>query len=163
MDKRELPKGYVSVDEAVKIIKTNTFNEPTVNIKKMARKIDWVELNHNFVIPKVRLITKDEYMDKLKKFPGRKPSELVPMGNLTVTLRSSYDVELLKKTILDNFRETSGHEYNPKEVRGITTVIDQEAGGRANPRATKKTIAKEGDVIGAGATSTTNSADSAGV
>lgn len=163
MDKKSLPNGFITVEEAVELIKTNTFDKPTVNIKYMASRIDFIELNHNFVIPKVRLITKEEYMEKLKRFPGRKPSELVDQGKANVTLRSSFDVELLKKTIFDNYREVSGHAYNPKNTRGITTVIDQEAGGRAEPRSTKKTIAKEGDVIGAGSTSTTNSADSAGV
>lgn len=163
MDKKSLPNGFITVEEAVELIKTNTFDKPTVNIKHMASRIDFIELNHNFVIPKVRLITKEEYMEKLKRFPGRKPSELVDQGKANVTLRSSFDVELLKKTICDNYREASGHAYNPKNTRGITTVIDQEAGGRAEPRSTKKTIAKEGDVIGAGSTSTTNSADSAGV
>lgn len=163
MDKKTLPNGFISVDEAVKLIESNTFDVPTVHIKKLASSTDWIELNHNFAIPKVRLITKEEYAEKLKQFPGRRPSELVRTGIVTVTLRSAYEVELLKKAIYDNYKKVSGHMFSPKNTRGVTTVIDQEAGGRANPRATKKTIAKEGDIIGAGSTATTNSADSAGV
>lgn len=163
MNDKKLPNGYIEVEDAVKLIESNTFENPTVDIKKLAMSLDWVELNHNFAIKKVRLITKEEYAEKLKQFPGRKPSELVSMGVENVTLRSSYDVELLKKAIRDNYKETSGHAYNPKTTRGITTVVDQEAGNRANPRATKRTIAKEGDLIGTGSMSTTNSADSAGV
>ena len=163
MDNRKLPKGYIEVEEAVELIKSNTFDKPTVDIKKLANSIDWIEVNHNFAIKKMRLITKEEYAEKLKQFPGRKPSELISLGVVTATLRSAYEVELLKKAIKDNYREVSGRMFDPKNTRGVTTVLDQESGGGARPRSSKKTIAKEGDVIGAGSTSTTNSADSAGV
>lgn len=163
MDNRKLPKGYIEVEEAVELIKSNTFDKPTVDIKKLANSLDWIEVNHNFAIKKMRLITKEEYAEKLKQFPGRRPSELISLGVVTATLRSAYEVELLKKAIKDNYREVSGHMFDPKNTRGVTTVLDQESGGGARPRSSKKTIAKEGDLIGAGSTSTTNSADSAGV
>lgn len=163
MDNRKLPKGYIEVEEAVELIKSNTFDKPTVDIKKLANSLDWIEVNHNFAIKKMRLITKEEYAEKLKQFPGRRPSELISLGVVTATLRSAYEVELLKKAIKDNYREVSGRMFDPKNTRGVTTVLDQESGGGARPRSSKKTIAKEGDLIGAGSTSTTNSADSAGV
>lgn len=163
MDKRQLPKGFIEVEEAVELIKSNTFDKPTVDIKKLANSLDWIEVNHNFAIKKMRLITKEEYAEKLKQFPGRKPSELISLGVVTATLRSAYEVELLKKAIKDNYRKVSGRMFDPKNTRGVTTVLDQESGGGARPRSSKKTIAKEGDLIGAGSTSTTNSADSAGV
>lgn len=163
MDKRKLPKGYIEVEEAVELIKSNTFDKPTVDIKKLANSLDWIEVNHNFAIKKMRLITKEEYAEKLKQFPGRRPSELISLGVVTTTLRSAYEVELLKKAIRDNYREVSGRMFDPKNTRGVTTVLDQESGGGARPRSSKKTIAKEGDLIGAGSTSTTNSVDSAGV
>lgn len=163
MDKRKLPKGFIEVEEAVELIKSNTFDKPTVDIKKLANSLDWIEVNHNFAIKKMRLITKEEYAEKLKQFPGRRPSELISLGVVTTTLRSAYEVELLKKAIRDNYREVSGRMFDPKNTRGVTTVMDQESGGGARPRSSKKTIAKEGDLIGSGSTSTTNSADSAGV
>lgn len=163
MDKRKLPKGFIEVEEAVELIKSNTFDKPTVDIKKLANSLDWIEVNHNFAIKKMRLITKEEYAEKLKQFPGRRPSELISLGVVTTTLRSAYEVELLKKAIRDNYREVSGRMFDPKNTRGVTTVLDQESGGGARPRSSKKTIAKEGDLIGAGSTSTTNSVDSAGV
>lgn len=163
MDNRKLPKGFIEVEEAVELIKSNTFDKPTVDIKKLANSLDWIEVNHNFAIKKMRLITKEEYAEKLKQFPGRRPSELISLGVVTATLRSAYEVELLKKAIKDNYREVSGRMFDPKNTRGVTTVLDQESGGGARPRSSKKTIAKEGDLIGAGSTSTTNSADSAGV
>lgn len=163
MDRSSLPNGFITVEDAVDLIKTNTFEKPTVDIKYLVGHLDWVEVAHNFRIPKVRLVTKEEYAELLKKFPGRRPSELTSVADEYVTLRTSYEVELLKKTIRDNYRDITGHAYNRANTRGITTVIDEEKGTDAAPRATKNTIAKEGSVIGTGSTVSTNSADGAGV
>lgn len=163
MDRSSLPNGFITVEDAVDLIKTNTFEKPTVDIKYLVGHLDWVEVAHNFRIPKVRLVTKEEYAELLKKFPGRRPSELTSVADEYVTLRTSYEVELLKKTIRDNYRDITGHAYNKANTRGITTVIDEEKGTDAAPRATKNTIAKEGSVIGTGSTVSTNSADGAGV
>lgn len=163
MDKNSLPNGFISIEDAVKLIENNTFDEPTVDIKYLAKSLDWVEVAHNFRIPKVRLITKEEYMEALKKRPGKRPNELIKRGSETVTVRTAYEAELLKKTIKDNYRKTAGKEYQPQITRGISTVADQDMGSDVTPRATKKTIAKEGSIIGTGSISTTNSADSAGI
>ncbi len=163
MDRSSLPNGFIAVEDAVDLIKTNTFEKPTVDIKYLVGHLDWVEVAHNFRIPKVRLVTKEEYAELLKKFPGRRPSELTSVADEYVTLRTSYEVELLKKTIRDNYRDITGHAYSKANTRGITTVIDEEKGADAAPRATKNTIAKEGSVIGSGSTVSTNSADGAGV
>ena len=163
MDRNSLPNGFITVEDAVELIKTNTFEKPTVDIKYLVGHLDWVEVAHNFRIPRVRLVTKEEYAELLKRFPGRRPSELTRVADENVTLRTSYEVELLKKTIRDNYRDVTGHAYNKSNTRGVTTVIDEEKGADAAPRATKNTIAKEGSVIGSGSTVSTNSADGAGV
>lgn len=163
MDKQSLPNGFVTVEDAVKLIESNTFDKPTVDIKYLVGHLDWVELAHNFRIPLVRLVTPEEYKELMKRYPGRRPSELTRVKDETVTLRTSYEVELLKKAIRDNYRDITKREYQGKNTRGITTVIDEEKGTDAAPRATKNTIAKEGSIIGSGSTVSTNSADGAGV
>lgn len=163
MDKQSLPNGFITVEDAVKLIESNTFDKPTVDIKYLVGHLDWVELAHNFRIPVVRLVTADEYKELMKRYPGRRPSELTRVKDETVTLRTSYEVELLKKAIRDNYKNITKHEYQGKNTRGITTVIDEEKGTDAAPRATKNTIAKEGSIIGSGSTVSTNSADGAGV
>lgn len=163
MDKKSLPNGFITVEDAVKLIESNTFDKPTVDIKYLVGHLDWVELAHNFRIPLVRLVTPEEYKELMKRYPGRRPSELTRVKDETVTLRTSFEVELLKKAIRDNYRAITKHEYQGKNTRGITTVIDEEKGTDAAPRATKNTIAKEGSIIGSGSTVSTNSADGAGV
>ena len=164
MEKNSLPNGFVTVDEAVELIKTNTFDKPTVNIKWLVAHLDWVEEQHNFNIPKVRLITKEEYAQYMEDHHGRRPNELVRIGSVFVMVRTSYEKELIKKTIRENYRDVSGHEYQKPITRGVSTVKDEETGGSERPRASKRTIAKEGEIIGVSKDSvTTNSADGAGV
>lgn len=165
MDRNSLPNGFITVEDAVELIKTNKFDKPTVNIYYLVSHLDWVEVAHNFRIPRVRLVTKEEYAELRKRVPDRRyhPSQFTRISDEYVMLRTSYEVELLKKTIRDNYREITGHGYNKSNTRGITTVIDEEKGTNAAPRATKNTIAKEGSVIGSGSTMSTNSADGAGV
>ena len=153
MDKKSLPNGFIEVEDAVKLIESNTFDKPVVDINYLVGHLPWVELAHNFRIPVVRLLTPDEYKELMRRFPGRRPSELTRVKDETVTLRTSYEVELLKKAIKDNYKEITKHEYEAKGTRGITTVIDEEKGTDASPRVTKNTIAKEGSIIGSGSTS----------
>ena len=58
---------------------------------------------------------------------------------------------MLKKTILDKFRELVGHEYKEIGVRARSTVAD-DAQGRAavQPRNNARPIAKEGAIIDGG-------------
>lgn len=163
MDSNSLPNGFISVEDAVDLIKSNTFDKPVVDIKYLAWHLDWCEVAHNFNIPKVRIATKEEYLALMKKFPGRRPSELIQLGSVFVTLRTNYEVELLKKTIRDNYAKVAGREFQGITTRGVTTVKDQESTDSVTPRRSKKTVAKEGDTIGTSAVSDTNSADGAGV
>lgn len=163
MDKTALPNGFISTEDAVELIGTNTFDEPTVDIKYLTGHLDWVEEQHNFRIPKVRLITKDEVARYIKDHHGRRPGDLVTLGSVYVYVRTSYDKEAIKKAIRDNYRKVAGKEFQAPITRGVSTVKDEETGNSERPRVTKKTIAKEGDIIGAGVSSVTNSADGAGV
>ena len=162
MDNSSLPIGYTPVEKAIEYINTNTFDKPTVDIKWLVGHLDWIEVAHGFRIPKVRLATEKEYAEMMRKRPGRKPNELIEIGEINVLLKTAFEVEFLKKTIKDNFTKCSGREYQELHTRGMTSVIDQETGSGAAPRRTKKTVAKEGDVIGTGATISTNSAEGAG-
>lgn len=160
---QSLPNGFITVEAAAELINTNTYDKPTVDIRWLVGHMDWIEEQHNFRIPKVRLITKDEYQKYVDEHHGRRPSELVQLGSVFVGILTSYEKEFLKKAIRDNYRSIVGRDYQQQTTRGITTVKDEETGGSERPRATKKTIAKEGEVIGSSKSTTTNSADGAGV
>ena len=136
-----LAPGFVSIDDAVDLIKSDTREKPVVDMDYLVSKIVWIEVNHNFRIPKIRrLAPEDVYRTKRGKVV-----EFENIGDVYVAVNTSFEKELLKKTILDKYRELVGHEYKEVGVRAVSTVAD-DAQGRAavQPRANAKPIAKDG-------------------
>lgn len=136
-----LPKGFITLEEFMELIKTDTRSNPTVDTTWMVRHIDWVEENHNFRIPLIKLSA-----DKTRN---------VRIGSKFVAVRDAYDRESIKRLIRDHFRDLAGHEYRAQTVRAVSSVADDEVGSGVRPRKVKP-IAKEGDAIGTGETVTTN-------
>lgn len=147
-----LAPGFVSVDDAVKLIQSDTRENPVVDMDYLVSRIKWVETAHNFRIPKIRRL-KPEDVYKTKR---GNVIEYENIGNVYVYIATNFEKELVRKTILDKFRELVGHEYKEQTVRAMSTVAD-DAEGRAavKPRANKP-IAKEGADIGEGTMVTSN-------
>ena len=163
MNNNPLRTGFISVNDAVALINSDKRDDAKVDTQWLTGHIDWIEEAHNFRIPVVRFATKEEIEAQRKAHPGRRPNGLINLGSKYVEITTSYEKELLKKTIRDHYREMAGREYAEETTRGISTVMDEETGNSERPRRTKKTIAKEGETIGTGGSRTTNSADGAGV
>lgn len=147
MQQNNLPPGFISIDEAVELIKSDTRDEPVVDMDYLIMKTVWIETNHNFRIPKIKkLPAKEVYRSKRGNI-----IEFEHTGDVYVMINTNYEKEFLKKTIFDKYRELVGHEYIEAGVRSISTVAD-DAQGRAavQPRKTKNPIAKEGAIISGG-------------
>ena len=149
----QLPPGYVSVDAAVELINSDTRENPVVDMDYLIGHTVWIETNHNFRIPKIRRLKPEE----VRRTKRGKIIEYETIGEANVRIDTNYQKELLKKTIFDKYRELVGHEYRAATVKARSTVAD-DAQGRAavQPRANAKPIAKEGAIIGEGATMDTN-------
>lgn len=147
MQPNNLPPGFVTVDDACKLIESDTRENPVVDMDYLVAHIVWIETNHNFRIPKIkRLEPKDVYKTKRGKIV-----EYENTGDVYVRIDTNYQKELLKKTILDKFKELVGREYKEISVRARSTVADDAQGKAAvQPRNNAKPIAKEGAVIGGG-------------
>lgn len=136
-----LPKGFITIEEAIKLINSDTRKDAKVDTKWLVSHIDWIEEKHNFRIPLMKTTDKNT---------------VVPNGNRYVEIITSFDKELMKKTIRDHYRDMVGHEYDAPITRAVSSVADEEqSGGAVRPRKSKS-IAKEGAVIGSGETITTN-------
>lgn len=138
-----LPKGFISLTDAIALINSDTRAEAKVDTKWLVNHIDWIEEKHNFRIPLMKTTS-----DK----------KLVKIGSKTVQINDAYDREALKRCIRDHYRNLVGHEFSAPTVRAISSVVDDEVGTGARPRRSKP-IAKEGQTIGTGETITTNGAD----
>lgn len=147
-----LSPGFVPVDEACELIKSDTRQNPVVDMDYLVSRIKWVETAHNFRIPRVRRLSPEE----VYKTKRGKIVEYEHTGDVYIYIATNFEKELVRKTILDKFRELVGREYRENVVRGTSTVAD-DAEGRAavRPRANNP-IAKEGSSIGDGTVSTSN-------
>lgn len=147
-----LSPGFITVEEACELIKSDTRQNPVVDMDYIVSRKKWVETAHNFRIPKVRRLAPNEvYRTKRGKLV-----EYETIGEANVFLATNFDKELLIKTINDKYRELMGREYKELTTKAVSTVADDAQGRDAvRPRANKP-IAQEGQSIGGGQTVTTN-------
>lgn len=139
-----LPNGFITIEDAVKLIQSDTRSDAKVDTSWLVKHIDWVEEAHNFRIPLMKTTS-----DK----------KVISIGSKYVEIMTSYDKEVLKKAIRDHYRDMVGREYDAPITKAVSTVADEEqSGGDVRPRKSKS-IAKEGAVIGTGETIKTNGAD----
>lgn len=149
----QLSPGFITVDEACKVIQSDTRKNPVVDMDYLIARIVWIETNHNFRIPKIKQLKPEE----IRRTPRGKYIEYEHIGDLYVYIATNFERELLKKTILDKFRELVGHDYKEIGVKARSTVADDAQGKAAvQPRNNNKPIAKEGAVIGGGEVITSN-------
>lgn len=149
----QLSPGFVTVDSACEVIKSDTREKPVVDMDYLVSHIVWIETNHNFRIPKIRRLAPEE----VRRTKRGKIIEYENIGDIYVYISTNFEKELLKKTILDKFRELVGHEYKEAGVKARSTVADDAQGKAAvQPRNNTKPIAKEGTVIGGGEVITSN-------
>ena len=152
MQPTDLPPGFISVDAAVELIKSDTRENPVVDMDYIVSRSHWIEVNHNFRIPKIRKLKPEEvYRTKRGKVIDEEH-----IGDANVTIRTSFEKELLKKTIYDKYRELVGREYKEKGVKAISTVADDAEGRQAVQPRPNKPIAKEGASLGDHGVTTTN-------
>ena len=152
MSPNNLPVGFISVDDAVKLIQSDTRQNPVVDMDWLISRVKWVEVAHNFRIPKIRRLPSD----KVYKTKRGKIVEYEHVGDANVAISNAFEKELLRKTIMDKYKELVGHEYKELHTRAVSTVADDAQGREAvQPRANKP-IAKEGQAIGGGETIATN-------
>lgn len=147
--------GFLSIDEAVALIKSDTRQNPVVDMDYLAAHKVWLDRNgpaHNFRIPKVRRL-KPEEVYKTKR---GKIVEYEQTGSVYVAINTAFENELLKKTIEDKYRELVGREYKQLITKAMSTVADDAQGRSAVQPRPNKPIAKEGQSIGSGEVTTSN-------
>lgn len=147
-----LSPGFSTIDDAVDLIKSDTRQNPVVDMDYIVNKTIWIETGHNFRIPKVRRL-KPEEVYKTKR---GKIVEYEHIGDVYVYISTNFEKELLKKTIFDKYRELVGREYKEAGVRARSTVADDAEGREAVRPRSNTPIAKEGATIGGGETVTSN-------
>lgn len=115
---------FITVKEAIELIKSDTRQNPVVDIKQMVESYNSIELFHNFRIP---LLTLD------------KNGNVVENGNRYVTFEKELDVLMFKDVVLSHYREMTSARYDEEAItnptRSITTVNDPEKNPTSRPQA----------------------------
>lgn len=111
-----VPTGFISFEEAIKLIQSDSKETPKVNVSFLVSNIPWIEAKHNFTIP---LIKRGD------------DGKIVQYGHTFVQIANDYEATTLEHTIREKYKELVGREYTKdKETRSITTSItDADNGG----------------------------------
>lgn len=134
----KLSPGFVTVTEAIEMIKAETRDNPRVDISRLAENIEYLAPRHNFTI---FLLAKNAN------------GQIVPNGNKPIYIANDYEKALVEHTIIEKFEELSRQKFDKNPVRKLTTSItDADNGGNLNGRPTvdRESKLQVGDVIGNG-------------
>ena len=114
------PTGFISVDEAVKLIQSDTRTEAKVDTSYLITHLIWVEKGHNFTIPLMKTVARGDHRRN---------------GNVYIYVATDFEAELIKKTIRDHYRDMVGREYDEESGRHITTTITDKGNADGRPMA----------------------------
>lgn len=130
-----LPKAFLTFDDAVKLIQSETRENPRVDISRLVRNFKWLEAKHNFTI---FFIKRDE------------SGKIVSNGNRPVQIANEYEKTTLEHVIREKYKELAHMEVPDLGIRKITTVVtDADNGGNMQgiPMNNPDSTIKVGDSI----------------
>lgn len=110
---KNLP-GFITVDEAVALINSDTRDNAVVNVQGMMASIKWLRKGKNFRIPLIRLIDKYPYTEEI--------------GEKYVTPATDYERTMLEHAITSKFQEETGKDIDVERIglKSISNVIDKD-------------------------------------
>ena len=114
---------FITVDEAIKLIESDSRKNPVVDIKQITDSYTYIELAHNFRIP---LLAVD------------KNGFIVENGNRYITFEKEIDVLRFREVVLNHYKETTSEKYDEEAItnptKSITTVSDPETNPASIPQ-----------------------------
>lgn len=131
-----IPVGFVSLNEAIALINSDTRSDAKVDTAFLLRNLPYLRVDGNYTIK------------KMKHEDGR----VVGDGETFVHINNEYERAMLEHAITEHYRVVTGNIVNPETIglRSLTTTVDDEknAGGRLMEN-TNPSI-KAGDELGSG-------------
>lgn len=143
------PKDFLSVDEAIKLIDSDTPTNPVVDNVRLVKGIEYLRANQrggalNYTI---HLVKRDE-----------KTKQIIPNGVRYAVIESTRDANTLEYAIVDHYKDRSGREAPDLDSMGlnaVTTTLDDESGYNAKPRRNTSSKIKKGDDLRTGSSTQT--------
>lgn len=139
---QEKPSDFITVEEAIALINTDTRDNPTVDDVRLVKALPFLDTNMrggtmNYTI---HLIKRDE------------TGKIVDNGKKFAQVQSSRDANTLKYAIIDHYKALSGRDIDPDElgVSRQTTTIEEGSGFQSKPRINTESKIKVGDDLKTG-------------
>lgn len=138
MQNGNIPLGFISVEEAIKLIESDTRTNAKVNVSFLLRNLPFLRVDGNYTIK------------KLKHEKGK----VVPDGEAFVHIDSDYHRAMLEHAIVEHYKQVTGREIDPESIglRKLTTAVDDEENPTGHVIKNKKSKTKMGDAIVSGVT-----------
>lgn len=138
MQQQNLPRGFISIEEAIKLIESDTRKDAKVDTSFLLRNLPYLRTDGNYTIKKLR--------------HDKETGRVVNNGEVFVMITSDYEKEMLKHAIVEHYRNVTGRTIDPDNIglRSLTTTVDEETNlGAAIINNDKPTI-KPGEDLGTG-------------
>lgn len=138
MQNGNIPLGFISVEEAIKLIESDTRSNAKVNTSFLLRNLPFLRVDGNYTIK------------KLKHENGK----VVDDGQAFVHIASDYQRAMLEHAIVEHYKQMTGREIDPNTIgiRTMTTAVDDEENPGGRVVKNKKSKTKIGDAIVSGVT-----------
>lgn len=112
-----LPVGFISFDDAIKLINSDTRDNPKVDVAKLIKNLPFLRAKSAFTI---FLLKRDAN------------GQIVPNGNKPVQIASEYEKTIIEKTIIDKYKELTHRDYDKdgSGIRKITSTVTDSSDNR---------------------------------
>ena len=131
-----LPIGFTSIAEAIKLIESDSRSDAKVDTAFLLRNLPYLRVDGNYTIKKLK----------------HKNGKVVPDGETFVQVSSEYERAMLEHAITEHYRNVTGRTIDPETIglRSLTTAVDDEKNPQGRVVANEKPGVKAGDDLGSG-------------
>ena len=136
MQKNNLPIGFISIQDAIKLIESDTRSNAKVDTSFLLNNLPYLRVDGNYTIKKL-------------KHEGGK---VVPNGKTQVQISSEYERAMLEHAIVEHYKQVTGYDINPESIglRSLTTAVDDEKNPSGRVAKNDKPLTRAGDDLGSG-------------
>lgn len=136
MEAQGLPKGFITVAEAIKLIESDTRDNAKVDTAFLVRNIPYMREGGNFNIRKLK----------------HENNRIVRDGSVFVMLETEYDKVTLEHAILEHYRKVTGRTAQPNDmgVKDVSTIVDSQDPESGRIRKNQNPLSKYGEDLGSG-------------
>lgn len=140
MQNSNLPNGFVTVADAIKLIESDSRTDAKVDTAFLLRNLPYLRVDGNYNIK------------KLKHENGK----VVEDGEVFVMIASEYERAMLEHAITEHYKNVTGRVVNPENIglRSITTAVDDEKNANGYLMNNDKPMIKAGEDIVSGVNQT---------